>query len=351
MDNDKPIFYHRLVNAAGGHATSLWEHANGRTNNYLQYLVQAIKNFSAKGKNEAVGFAYWALFSLFPLVVLAIILATFVMGARSAKIEVYNVLNQFIPSSVSAMIRDSLDEVVRQRRSYSVVSVIGLLFGATRLFTDLQRSLSRIFSDKRPRPWYFQILIGTAMIAVLALLLIISASLSDWLNTISLRLVGRKSPLVGVGTLLALLITNTGMFALLFRFIPRRKIAWPVWLPSALLAAGVFAFSRSIFDWYLLHVANFGVVYGSVSAVIGLLTWLFLTGCVILLCAEVAVATDDWRLSRLPIVEIPLLEQIYEIQKQEQFTSAAVLDQDVLLIVNSNGEAESLSPFSESGLG
>src|SRR5262249_31593045 len=57
-----------------------WALGNRLTSNYLLYFVQAIRNFITIGQNEAGGFAYWALFSLFPLIVLSIIIAITLLG-------------------------------------------------------------------------------------------------------------------------------------------------------------------------------------------------------------------------------------------------------------------------------
>src|SRR5262249_48837625 len=148
--------------------------ANKYTGNYLLYLMQAVKNFLTTGQHEAVGFAYWAIFSLFPMVILAIIISMSVLGSTryNARAGVNATLNQFIPTSESEVIQDSLTNIIpRRNASYSVLSIIGLVFGARRLFTHLQWSLSRIFRDDTRRPWYMQSLIGTAMMVVVGCLI------------------------------------------------------------------------------------------------------------------------------------------------------------------------------------
>src|SRR6266487_1604991 len=90
-----------------------WKLTNKGTGNYLLYLLQAVKNFLTTGQHEAVGFAYWALFSLFPMAVLAIIISVSVLGSSrsSARAGVNATLNQFIPTSESTVIQDSINNI------------------------------------------------------------------------------------------------------------------------------------------------------------------------------------------------------------------------------------------------
>ena len=82
------------------------------------------------GQHEAVGFAYWALFSLFPMVVLAIIIAISILGTsrNNARAGLNATLNQFIPTSESTIIQDSINNILpRNRRHDSPVHSDSLL--------------------------------------------------------------------------------------------------------------------------------------------------------------------------------------------------------------------------------
>ena len=94
------------------------------------------------------------------------------------------------------------------------------------------------------------------------------------------------------------------MLMLLYRYIPRRKIAWVAILPASALGAVAWELGRALFDWYIEKLANLGLIYGSLGALIGLLIWMFLIGSIISLCAEIAVATDDWMAARIPSVAV-----------------------------------------------
>ncbi len=84
----KSPFYTRFLTPIQALGHRLWEGANKLTRNYVSYLAQAINNFITKGTTEAVVFGYWSVFSLFPLVMLAIVVASFALGPESAKAQI-----------------------------------------------------------------------------------------------------------------------------------------------------------------------------------------------------------------------------------------------------------------------
>ncbi len=300
----KRRFYSRYIEAAQHTGNTLWDWANQVTKGYVAYLAQALKNFTTKGTTEAVVFGYWAVFSLFPLVMLGVVLATIALGPTSARDQVYRMLNQYVPGSAGTLIRENIEQAITQRGSFGLVGVISLAYGATGLFRNLQANLRRIFRDENSRPLPIQILIGVIMMAGLALLMTTSIIVSAIFRAVGGEFIYDQPVLLGLGAALIPLAINIIMFALMFRMVPRRKILWRSILPAALLGAVLWELAKNLFGWYVANLANFGIVYGSLGTVIGLLTWTYLTGCVVSLCAEVAVATEDWLTKQPPAIAV-----------------------------------------------
>ncbi len=316
-------FYEHYIHAVQHTGNRVWDTLNRWTGGYIAFLAQALQNFVTKGTTEAVVFGYWAMFSLFPLVMLAIVSVTFIFGTEFAKGQVYYVLNNFIPGGGSALIRDNIEQAFAQRSGFGIVGIVGLLYGSIGLFRNLQINLSRIFRDKRQRSLPHQLLIGFLMLMTFAVLMGISIIMSASFTIIGGQIIGPKSPLMSIGAALLPLGIDTLMFGMLFRFIPQNNISWRALIPAAIFAGIFWELSKNLFGWYVAHLANFGLMYGSLGTVIGLLTWTYLTGCVISLCAEIAVAMNDWLEKRPPAVAIadpcvnkPLPEVPASAQKQ-----------------------------------
>src|SRR5260221_306912 len=231
MDSEVPgeqrePHHRRLWVAVHRFSLRIWHWVNHRTHNYILYLAQAGKNFATKGQHEAVGFAYWAIFSLFPFLVLLIIITTSVLGSRSSRTDIFSVLSQLLPQVGSTLIQDTLNKIIPQHPAFSFLSAVGLFWGARKLFTNLQASLSRIFRDEKRRPWYWEFPIGLTMMATFGGLIVLSTSLASLFRLISLRVSGPRSPFIGLEGTFALLIINMSLLMMLFRFIPQRKISW-----------------------------------------------------------------------------------------------------------------------------
>ena len=300
----KRRFYWRYLDSAQHTGHTLWDWSNRVTQGYIAYLAQALKNFTTTGTTEAVVFGYWAMFSLFPLVMLGVVMATFALGPASAKAQVYQTLNQYVPGGGGTLIRENIELAINQHGSFGLVGVIGLLYGATGLFRNLQASLRRIFRDKDARPIPIQILIGVIMLVGLAVLTTASILISAIFGAVGAEFIHGQPALLALGVGVIPLAINAIMFALMFRMVPRRKISWRSILPAALLGAFAWEIGKNLFGWYVTNLANYGVIYGSLGTVIGLLTWTYLTGCMVSLCAELAVVTEDWRTKQPPAIAV-----------------------------------------------
>jgi len=326
--DQEPVFnrFQDYVHGAKHTGHRAWDFANQVTNGYVAFMVQAVRNFIAKGTSESVVFGYWAMFSLFPLVMFAVVAATFLFGADVAKGQIYSALNNFIPGGGSALIRDNLDQAISQRNGFGILAILGLIYGSFGLFTALQRNLSRIFRDEHPRSFFAQILTDLVMIAALAGLVGTSIIASVTFVAVADEFIGNQSPLFLLGAALLPLAINALMFGLLFRYIPRRNIAWQALWPAAVSAGIAWELSKNLFGWYVGHLANFGIMYGSLGTVMALLTWTYLTGAFISLWGEIAVATDDWLSKRPPAVTIaaPVVNKpVHELTPEERQRSSA----------------------------
>lgn len=293
-----PRFYQRYIHTVRHTGLRLWIWLILRTHGYARYLAQAVNNFTTRGVAEATIFGYWAMFALFPLVMLATVVATYIFGSDYAREQVDSALGQFVPASGVTLISGTINTVLANRGPFGVFGIVGLIYGSTGLFTNLQWSLSRIFRDKAQRAWLVQVLIGVLMMLILAVLVTATVITSTVFNVISTTLIGPPSLVFRVSAALVPLILDVFIFYMLFGLVPRRKISWKAILPASVLGGLVWELAKNLFGWYVANLANFGAVYGSIGAIIGLLTWTYLTGCMVSLCGELAVATDDWRNNR-----------------------------------------------------
>ena len=82
------------------------------------------------------------------------------------------------------------------------------------------------------------------------------------------------------------LATITGVMAVMYYFGPNRRQRWRNVWPGALLATALWLITTQAFAWYVSHLAQYNVLYGSIGGVIAMLVWMYLLAAIALLGCE-----------------------------------------------------------------
>lgn len=274
-----------------------WVLANTMTDGLLQHLWWAIDRFGKHGTRESAALSYYAVFSLFPLLILLIIIVGSWLGPAAARNQIDGVLRVFLPASTASFLQDSIAETLEQRGSFGLVAGITLLWSSLGFFSSLSSALSRTFRDEKGYNTWSSRLMGLGMMVALGVLL--SASLATTLafNLLDLLIFGTMSWLTTTALVVPFSL-SVAIFAFLYRFIPRRRVRWDAIWVAAFLGGGAWEIAKRLFTWYLDNLASYSLVYGSVATMIVLMLWVYLTGIIILLGGEICVALDDWMSKR-----------------------------------------------------
>ena len=272
--------------------------ANAITNDLVHYIWRAIYRFSKHGPRESAALAYYAIFSLFPLLLLLIVIIGTVLGPAAAHNQIDGVLRLFLPQSTASFLQDNIAEVLEQRSPLGIVAGITLLWSALGVFSSLSSALSRTFRDTNPRNTWQQRLFGVTMMAALATLLLASLATTVIFGLIDLLVFYRSASWVTMGALVIPLSLSVSIFAFLYRFVPRRRVRWDAIWAAAFLGGGAWELAKRAFAWYLDNLATYNLVYGSVAAIMLLIMWAYLSAIIIILGAEICVSLDDWMSKR-----------------------------------------------------
>lgn len=237
--------------------------------------------------------AYYTVFSLAPVLVIAIAVAGLIFGEDAARGEVAHQIESLVGQQGSQAIQEMLAgaSIRESGLKATLISVGLLLFGSIVVFGELQDSLNQIWNvpDKpssgwwklvRDRLWSFVMVLAIALL--LLALLVSSAVLSavlGWLDdwpTAWLAIV--------LDTLLSLAVL-TGLFAMIYKILPDTRIDWrDVWL-GAVITALLFLGGRYLIGLYLGR-GTLGSAYGAAGSFAALLIWLYYSAQVFLFGAE-----------------------------------------------------------------
>jgi membrane protein len=266
----------------------------------LSLLVETIREASHDhAKDLAAAIAFWAFFSIFPLLIGVFSLAGYFLQSAELQARIYEVVTDMFPGSAS-LIRDNLDAVVQHRGTMSWVGIGGLLWTASKGFGAITRAVNRALGAKRTHHFllskvrYFFMAVAVSMLAItsigitVALDIVLESSLLARLGIEAVEVSRLKSWLLSF-----VLIFLT--FTLIYKLAPYLEVRWRQVLPGALLAAGLFELVKTAFVVYLDRVADFEAVYGSLSSIIVLLLWLYLSALILVYGAEYNIVREKAR--------------------------------------------------------
>ncbi len=275
-----------------------WILANAMTDGLLSHMWQAIVRFSKHGTREAAALSYYATFSLFPLLLLVIIVIGTALGPAAARNQIDSILRLFLPVNAANFLQENIALALEQRGSFGLVAGVSLLWSSLGLFSSLSSALSRTFRDENPRNTWHQRLVGLAMMIALSVLLVASLAATVMFVLLDFVFFYQRSSWISFGAFIIPLSLSVAIFAFLYRFIPRQRVRWDAIWVAAFIGGGLWELAKRLFTWYLDNLASYNLVYGSVATMIVLMFWIYLTGIIMLLGAEICVSIDDWMTRR-----------------------------------------------------
>jgi membrane protein len=244
----------------------------------------------------AAALAYYSFLAI-PSVLL-VALGVFSVFADPAAVQsLIDRVGKVAPADVTALLDDSLTRMSQNNSGGWVMAAVGFvlaLWTTTGAMTALMRALNRAYDRKESRNFLRQRLSAVAMVAVMLVafalvfgLLVMGPALSGWIgNAVGIEAVFKwlwwvaQWPVLIVGLLAA--------FATVLYIGP--NVDHPRWqfvTPGSVFAVIVWLLASGAFAVYTAMFSSYNKAWGSLAAVIVMLTWLWLTGCALLLGAEI----------------------------------------------------------------
>jgi membrane protein len=227
--------------------------------------------------------AYYAIFSLPGLLIIVIGIAGFFFGEQAVKGEVANQISKMLGKEAANGIQEMIVNSYKSNSSLmaTIIGVATLLFGATGVFFQLQKSLNKLWNVKAdPKAGIKKLILDRAtsfgIILALGFLLLVSLVLTTILSVLSNWISHVFPEFMLVLFIVLNFIVSFGfitiLFALIFKVLPDVKIRWkPVWIGS-IVTAVLFEIGRFALEIYFAK-ANPGSTYGAAGSVILILLW------------------------------------------------------------------------------
>lgn len=250
----------------------------------------------ARGLEGAATMAFFALFSLFPLLLLLVAIGGSALEHQLSDEQILEGALGFLPVSRD-LILGNLVAILGSRGTVGLIGAIGLLWASTSVFTTLTHNLNRAWPDAPSRG-----IVKTRLAAILQVVFVVIFLTSLIVAQTILRF-PEDWRLTGVGTVLRLpsfastpsqllfsLVFVLGL-VVLYVWVPNVKVRWREALGGALVASALIHLATALFIWYIdSGLARYNLVYGSLGALLALMTWVYITSLLILFGAHVGAA-------------------------------------------------------------
>ena len=265
----------------------------GTVSAFLREVVQEWSNDNAITLGAAL--AYYTIFSLAPLLVLAIALAGLVFGRAAAQGEIVAQMQGVLGPAGAELIESMIERASEPASGVlaTVISLVTMFFGASGVFGQLQGSLNRIWGADTQRRrgvrGHFQRRAASfSMILGIGFLLLVSLALSALISGLH-RVIDEyltvPSELLSLVNLGVSFLIVTALFAMIFKLLPDARIEWrDVWL-GAVATALLFTVGKSLLGLYLGR-AGVTSVYGAAGSLVLVLLWVYYSSQLLFLGAE-----------------------------------------------------------------
>lgn len=272
----------------------------------LQHRLPRITRRAVTGflRHEALQYAgsmaYFAVLSVFQLLVLAIVVGSLFLGQGEARDFVIEQVQAGSPLDAET-IGGVIDAAIASRGSIGVIGFAFLLWSALGIFSALSNGIGRAFENAPPRPFIKDKLVGLLLMAVTGVLALASLVIGIVTGILQRAATDVLGDIPGGGTavwligLVAPIALILAAFWVIYRVVPNRPVGWGEVLPGAVVAAVLWTVLRFGFTWYATSVADYDSAFGPISTAITLLVFLYFASVIILLGAEFARASavDD----------------------------------------------------------
>ena len=242
---------------------------------------------------SSAAMSYFGLMALFPALLLMLTLSNRIAAATellSHAVDVYPGSGKFLHDTIRSMSSVGTGAII--------TCVILTIWAGSWVFSVIERALNRIWGTVSRTFWHGRALtigmigIVGVVLALSVLLTSVVVGLRDMAERLSPRQMAHYPLLLSAGSafwqiifaIVSYLITVL-LFVIVYRFMPKAAVTLGDTLPGAIIAGLLWEIAKYVFAWALNYL-NYDQIYGSVGAVVAVLTWSYVSSLILLFGAQ-----------------------------------------------------------------
>jgi membrane protein len=240
--------------------------------------------------------AYYAIFSLAPLLVIVISMAGFFFGEEAARGQLSQEISTLAGWRAGEAIQSAVQSSADHKSSGMLATIIStavLLFGASTVFAELKDALNSVWGVvvKPGRPFTTLIrdrFFSFSIVLAIGFLLLVSLIISVLLAALGIYMSGLiqlPAAIWKTWDFVISFIVVSGLFAMIFKLLPNVRLVWrDVWL-GAIATSLLFSLGKLVIGYYL-STSTVASSFGAAGSVIVVLAWIYYSSCILFFGAE-----------------------------------------------------------------
>ncbi|MBK7216735.1 MAG: YihY/virulence factor BrkB family protein [Candidatus Promineofilum sp.] len=271
--------------AAGriGETAAAWGGALARWGRLSLRAIQLATAPESQLVASSIGF--FTLFSVFPLALLAVALASNWLDPVLAETRIVAEL-EFVVPGLDTLLGANLQNLVQARGPVTGLAALALVWSASSAFNVITRAMDRIWGadiNHRRSVWRHRTLAVLTVLLVAGLLMVATMVEGPALTIVNSLLPERLSRIGPYTDRFWAAFLNVVLFGVLYRFMPHVRLTWRDVLPGAILAGVLWQAAKQLFLLFIgRYLSTSNLIYGSVGAIIAFLMWTYVSSVILL---------------------------------------------------------------------
>lgn len=248
-------------------------------------------------------------FSLFVCIVPLVLILFWILGnflsSADVEVQINTLIDTIIPYEtysefVKSILYKRIYEVIEFKNIAGIVGITGLFFAASGFFSSVRTILNKVFGTDIDVNIFLGKLRDFAIIMIVILIFLVSTLFLPMLDIF--RNVSEHLPFLEflqkgifqkIFTTLISLFIIFSLFALMYKFIPIKKIRKRSVGIGALWAALMWEGAKQVFGYYIFNFASWGQIYGAYALVVVVAFWIYYSAAVFIIGAEIGKLFDE----------------------------------------------------------
>ncbi len=245
------------------------------------------------------GITFNILINLIPFIMLLLAsVGTYLFNDREVLDYILAYFREVAPA-LDPKIMGTLMDVIQNRKIVGILGFVGFLWLSTCVFGSLRTALNIVFQVEKKRGMLRGIGTDLLMILLTGILLLVSMILSSAVTFLQ----GYQGQIpVAIGPtiqwvlkyLLPFFLT-VAMFFLIYKIIPNESIHFKSAIRAALFTGLLWELAKHLFSWYVVHLARYSIVYGSLSTLVVFVVWVYYSSTILIVGGELAYFLEEDR--------------------------------------------------------